>query len=356
MIEFLQNWLSSRSSIGLGADVLDFFGSVLAGALAVWGWYRARIHRDHRKLRDLEESARKEHERVEGLKEDWLKTVADFRLANCCRHEYMDRLPDRAIEEIGRSVEAAAMLKQWWASEREAIAEINGQLGEWYGLFAINIGSLSSANGDKGNSERARALALRHLLIAAAIDPERSDWAALAEELETEQALHDIAQGDLPTQSFYLPAGLSKQEARLQAEALNGLAWKRFQKGAYWDCYLLADRASLIAARSLSANDPLVFEISSNKVYALHHAGHSARALPIARPTWEARRAHPDLGERHPGTLASAYQVASILDSLGRYEEALSIAQATWETKRAHPDLGERHPSTLATLIRSLQS
>jgi hypothetical protein len=352
MIEFLQNWLSSRGSIGLGADALDFFGSVLGWALAVWAWYRARIHHDHRKLRDLEKTAGKEHERVEGLKVDWLRTVADFRLANYHRNDFMEKLPDRAVEQISRPIEnsesqAAAMLEQWWASERTAIAEINGQLGEWYGLFAINIGSLSSANGDKGNSERARALALRHLLIAAAIDPERSDWAALAEELETEQALHDIAQGDLPTQSFYLPAGLSKQEARLQAEALNDLAWKRFQKGAYWDCYLLADRASLIVARSLSANDPLVFEISSNKVYALDQAGHSARALSIALPTWEARRGHPDLGERHPSTLSSARLLARILSSACRNDEALQIIEPVCRELRSSRNIGPSHQYTL---------
>ncbi|MFZ1109516.1 MAG: tetratricopeptide repeat protein, partial [Rhodomicrobium sp.] len=354
MIELLHNWLSSRGSIGLGADVMDFLASVLAGALAIWLWFRARIHRDYGRLHVLGEATRKEHERVDRVKQDWLETVADFRLANYRRHEFMDRLPDRAIAEVLRPLEdggseAAATLEQWWASEREAIAEINGQLGEWYALFAIDSSLFLHAAGIQQNRDQARALALRHLLIAAQANPSRSEWTALAEELETDQALQKIEAGDVPALSFHLPAGLSKEEARLQAEAMNDLAYRRLREGAFWDAYLLADRASLIAARNLSENDPLVFIINFCKAQALSFSGHSARALAIAQPTWEAERAHPDLGARHPSTLSSANLVASILNHLGRYEDALAIAQPTWEEQCAHPDLGKRHPNTLAS-------
>ena len=59
--------------------------------------------------------------------------------------------------------------------------------------------------------------------------------------------------------------------------------------------------------------------------------------------------AHPDLGPKHPDTLASRYLLAQILDKLGHSEEALPIAQSVADAMTAHPGLGPNHPNTLAS-------
>ena len=340
-----------QSSIGGWVDAAETAALLVTVAIFLFFWGRRKLDARAQEIEDLKEKIAALNTRTADIETAHKKALRLRDAARARRDAVAVRIPALAVQRAwaahksGDEGGAAAVLRAWWQSEHRPTAELHGALGEWYALFAKPDDDSEAAMRKAG---AARALAVRHLLIAAHLVPEQSDWADHADQLAL-VAGDDDGAADLHGQYFTLPAGMDQSAARALVVALLRRSDHLRELGQFWAAFALATRAGLVSGRAFAPSDPLRLACEFRRANALSIAGQSKRALAIAWTTLEAEKKHPDLGPTHPSTLTSGALVASILHALGRNDEAIPIAKDAWEAIKAHSNLGPTHPQTLTS-------
>ena len=107
----------------------------------------------------------------------------------------------------------------------------------------------------------------------------------------------------------------------------------------------LAERALVVAKRTLGSEHPDTLTSGNNLAAAYLAAGRMPEALPLYEATLKERER--TLGPEHPSTLASRNNLAGAYRDAGRLPEALPLYEATLEaTERM---MGPEHPNTLTS-------
>ncbi|MCJ1449249.1 MAG: hypothetical protein MMC23_009769, partial [Stictis urceolatum] len=114
--------------------------------------------------------------------------------------------------------------------------------------------------------------------------------------------------------------------------------------------YLMAEptyrRALRLDIELLGERHPDTLNSMDNLASVLFRQGKYEEAEAMHRQTLESTKGI--LGERHPNTLSSMNNLASVLDRQGKYEEAEAMHRQTLESRKEI--LGERHPDTLTSM------
>jgi tetratricopeptide (TPR) repeat protein len=84
----------------------------------------------------------------------------------------------------------------------------------------------------------------------------------------------------------------------------------------------------------------------NGKVVELYQKGEAQKAVPYAEKAFNIRK--EILGEKHPDTLSSQNNLASIYKAVGRLDEALPLYEKGYRFLKQV--LGEKHPNTLSSL------
>jgi hypothetical protein len=199
------------------------------------------------------------------------------------------------------------------------------------------------ATGQNGNFREAYRLAA----LAHGLDPDCKDHRDLHDELALRLAGQPLTD-DVPESQHDIFEWLhlrDADEARAFVSALTAESLREFEQGRYTLAVLAGRAAHRLAEQRLSAEDEIRLSCEFQFAVSLASTGDWAKALPIARETWEKQKTvlPPD----HPNTLTSGWLVASILRNLGRNSEAEPIARETWEKQKTvlPPD----HPNTLTS-------
>jgi tetratricopeptide (TPR) repeat protein/CHAT domain-containing protein len=126
-----------------------------------------------------------------------------------------------------------------------------------------------------------------------------------------------------------------------------------FEKGPIADFELFIEKGWQVkACRSelewirLAFEQIKLAETYNSQVKQYYQQGRFKEALLLAKKAWNIRK--KILGEKHPSTLTSMNNLATIYKNLGRLEEALLLSEKGYRLKKEV--LGEKHPSTLTGL------
>ncbi|MGD9829299.1 MAG: tetratricopeptide repeat protein [Hyphomicrobiaceae bacterium] len=341
--------------LSTGSDLIDIAVAFLGAGLSAFVWLHTRNNRRARAIAEMDVTieARK---RDEGSARAELAALrGSVRRANAERRAAAGQATESAVQralhavEAGDEKEAARRLEDWWQGARLPLAEIAGRLGEWYAKFTFaDLPGRAGAAPSAETAEAARILAVRHLLLAANLAPERTEWQGMADALAASGDPIDDAALALQRQHFTLPAGLRQEEAEHLNQALLLRAIAQLDAGNRRGAYLIADRAALIGRRSLGHGARPTLTAEFYRSQSLRMAGFADRALPIVEASWIGFRDHKDFGPGHPETLANRVELAMCLRDLGRVAEALPISEDVWRTRCAHADLGPDHPQTVS--------
>jgi tetratricopeptide (TPR) repeat protein len=144
---------------------------------------------------------------------------------------------------------------------------------------------------------------------------------------------------------------LNRQLERWRSEAIKVIA-RLFPSGEYetWsDCQILLPHAREIMSSGVTDQQDLLSlaSVNTNLGWFYMLKGNLIRAEPILQEAIMVRE--KGLGANHPHTLASVSNLASVLESQGRYKEAESMNRRA--LKGSEEELGANHPATLASVI-----
>ncbi|KFY67480.1 hypothetical protein V496_01551 [Pseudogymnoascus sp. VKM F-4515 (FW-2607)] len=142
------------------------------------------------------------------------------------------------------------------------------------------------------------------------------------------------------------------QQDLLRAAAINTrLGWYYMLKGEAIRAEPILKEAVVVRERELGVNHPDTLTSVSNLASVLQSQGRYEEAESMNRRALEG--SERELGINHPGTLTSVSNLASVLQSQGRYEEAEPINRRALEGYAR--ELGVNHPKTLS-IISNLAS